>query len=307
MLFAKEHGTSSQYKRALEVLLPTSTVYDFLEGRLPHPSDTYIKVASIIEAEEKERINREIGERRTRLGARIEQVTLDVKREVMSQSILEDIYQNVIDWSNEDEVRREFEEKLLRHAYDTLVVLPSEEKSSKRNRVEGLVRGMVILKHPFSLAWDIALEWKDVESIAEWDVGVLREYISFFPESGLTKVLKGYLECEISPFPAEVAAGDEGDRGENGNCDSAVLLLSSEERLLLMAVRISVCAKQSYSGLLIFKKEGLDEAPKSALAHRLMGEYYLFLEEYESAVEVARKAGKLVSIEAMKTGLNFQR
>jgi superkiller protein 3 len=54
-------------------------------------------------------------------------------------------------------------------------------------------------------------------------------------------------------------------------------------------------------------KEGLDEAPKSALAHRLMGEYYLFLEEYESAVEITRKARKLVSIEAQKTGLKFQR
>ncbi|KAI9787609.1 MAG: Superkiller protein 3 [Geoglossum umbratile] len=288
LLFTKEHGTRSQYKKALEVLLPTSTVYDFLEGRLPHPSNTYIKLADIVEAEETERINREIGERRTRLGARIEQVRLDVKREVMSQSSLEELYQNVIDWSNEDEVRREFEEKLLKHAYDTLVVLPPEEKTNKRDRVEDLVRGMVILKHPFNLAWDIALEWKDAERVAEWDIGVLREYMTFFPENGLTKMLKGYLECEISPFPVEIPAKDEGDGGEDENNDTAALPPSPEESLLLMA-------------------EGLSESPKSVLAHRLMGEYYLFLEEYESAVEVARKARKLVSVEVQKTGQSFQR
>ena len=232
-------------------------MYDFLEGRLPHPSNTYIKLAGIVEAEEKERINREIGERRTRLGARIEQVTLDVRREVMSQSILEEIYQNVIDWSNEDEVRREYEEKLLRHAYDTLVVLPSEGKTNKRNRVEDLVRGMVILKHPFSLAWDIALEWKDAERVAEWDVGILREYMAFFPENGLTKVLKGYLECEVSPFPVEVAANDEADGGESEKHDITILPLSSEERLLLMAVGIQVCTEQTYLELLIFDRKVL--------------------------------------------------
>jgi superkiller protein 3 len=163
-------------------------------------------------------------------------VTLDVKREVMGQSVLEEIYQNVIDWSNEDEVRREFEEKLLRHAYDTLVVLPPGEKTNKRNRVEDLVRGMVILRHPFSLAWDIALEWRDAERMVEWDVGVLREYMAFFPEKGLTKILKGYLESEISPFPVEAAIGDEGGEGENENSGTDIIPMSSEERLLLMAV-----------------------------------------------------------------------
>ncbi|KAH0543323.1 hypothetical protein FGG08_002386 [Glutinoglossum americanum] len=288
LLFAKQNGTRSQYKQAIEILLPTSTIYDFLEGRLPHPSSSYMKLADIVGSEEKELINKEVGERRTRLGARLGQVMLDVKREVMSQSDLEEIYQHVIDWSNEDEVRREFEEKLLRHAYETLVVLPSEEKPNKRNKVEDLVRGMVILKHPFSLAWDIALEWKDVERVVEWDVGVLREYIAFFPENGLAKILKGYLGSEISPFPMEIAAMDEGEGGGSENSGTTVSPLSPEERLLLMA-------------------EGLDEAPKSALAHRLMGEYYLFLEEFESAAEVARKARELTLIETKKTGLKLQR
>jgi superkiller protein 3 len=49
------------------------------------------------------------------------------------------------------------------------------------------------------------------------------------------------------------------------------------------------------------------EAKDSVLAHRLMGEYYLFLEEYESAVEIARKGLKFVASQTQKTGLKFQR
>ena len=80
--FAKQHGSTAQYKRALQVLLPGSPVYEYLEGRIPHPSLTFTRLVEITESEEKQRINKEIGERRTRLGARIGQVTTDVKREV---------------------------------------------------------------------------------------------------------------------------------------------------------------------------------------------------------------------------------
>jgi Tetratricopeptide repeat len=79
---------------------------------------------------------------------------------VYERSELEDLYQHIIDWTNEDELRRTYEEKLLRHAYDTLVVLPREKKAKKRDQVMKLAHGMVIIKHPFLLAWQIELEWR---------------------------------------------------------------------------------------------------------------------------------------------------
>jgi superkiller protein 3 len=54
-------------------------------------------------------------------------------------------------------------------------------------------------------------------------------------------------------------------------------------------------------------KDGVDDAKDSVLAHRLMGEYYLFLEEYESAVETSRKGLKIVASETKKCGLKFQK
>ncbi|OCK84396.1 hypothetical protein K432DRAFT_345203 [Lepidopterella palustris CBS 459.81] len=159
--FAREFGSKVQYARALAVQLPTSPIYPFLEGRLPHPSVTYTRIAEITEEAEVERINKEIGERKTRLGARIGEVTTEVKREVYGKSELEAVYQNVIDWTNEDETRRMYEEKLLQHAYDTLVVLPMQEKAGKREEVMKLAHGMVIIKHPFLLAWQIELEWRN--------------------------------------------------------------------------------------------------------------------------------------------------
>ncbi|KAF2500717.1 hypothetical protein BU16DRAFT_614434 [Lophium mytilinum] len=159
--FARKHGTKAQYAKALATQLPTSSIYSFLEGRLPHPSLTFTRLAEITETSESELINRLIGERKTRLGARIAEVTSETRREVYQKSELEDLYQNIIDWTNEDETRRGYEEKLLQRAYDLLVVLPIQEKKEKREQVMKLAHDMVIIKHPFLLAWRIEFEWKD--------------------------------------------------------------------------------------------------------------------------------------------------
>ena len=98
-----------QYKRALELHLPTSPLYSYLEGRIPNPAHTYSRLIEITEAEEREFINREIGERRTRLGSRIDQVTLEVKREAYKRSELEQLYRGIVNWSHDDEVRRTYE------------------------------------------------------------------------------------------------------------------------------------------------------------------------------------------------------
>ena len=283
MGFARQHGSRTQYKQALEMMLPTSSVYDFLEGRVPNPAYTYTKVSEIIEAEEKERINKEIGERRTRLGAKIGQVTTDVKREVLEASNLEQIYNHIIDWTSDDDQRRLYEEKVLQRAYDTLAVLPLDRKSDKRAQVVKLAEGLVILKHPFALAWTISLEWRDVERTEEWDASLLEEYIELFPEDGLSKVLKAYLGSEISPFPKKSRNSKRGVDEDEEDLQA----ITPEDRLILMT-------------------EGVEESSKSAMSQRMMGEYFLHLDEYSSAVETAKKAAELIRLESQICGLDFQ-
>ncbi|KAJ9148613.1 Tetratricopeptide [Pleurostoma richardsiae] len=294
--FARIQGERLQYAEALELILPESPIYLTLEGRVPHPARTYETVAQILETEEKKRINTLIGERRTRIGARIGDVTVEVKREVLGQSKLGHIYEQLINWSNDDDVRRQYEERLLQFRHDRLMVFPpGQEKSQELEMVQKLADGMVIIKHPFKLAWDIAIDWKDFKSIKEWDVNVLREYCTFFPDSDLCRVVTGFLTSEISPFPKPVdepspsaangAAEDESEDDEEGGAPTSVIPLTDEDRLIMMT-------------------EGITTAD-SLLAYRLMGEYYQYLQEHESNVELMRKALDLLNGERTKTGLKF--
>lgn len=158
------------------MLLPESPIFDFLEGRIPHPSLTYQKLVEIVEVEEKDKINKEIASRRSRLGAKHGQVVTEVKREVLGNSPLEVLYQEILNWSDDEEVRRTVDAKLLQHGYDKLLVVPKEQKQEQRKKVEKWAEGLVILKHPFELAWKIVIEWKNCESIGRTPITAPTNY-----------------------------------------------------------------------------------------------------------------------------------
>lgn len=293
--FARVQGDRLQYADALWIRLPESPLYSILEGRFPHPGKTYETIAHILEEFEKKRINTLIGERRTRLGAKLSEVTLEVKREVYSQSKLEHIYRQLINWTSDDELRRRTEEKLLLYCYERMLAVPAgAQKQQEQKTVLGLANDMVVIRHPYKLAWDIAIDWQDHKEIKGWDVEVLRSYCNFFPESDLYKVITAFLTSTLSPFPAAKAAdvqnapedkSDDSDDDEDGGVPTSIIPLTDEERILMMT-------------------EGITTAD-STFAYRLVGEYFLHTGEYESTVEFMRKAMTLLVQERIKTGLDF--
>lgn len=294
--FANAHGSRAQYVEALAAILPDSPIYPALEGRVPHPAKTYEKIAQILETDEKKRINTLIGERRTRLGATLGNVTIEVNREVLGQSKLGHIFEQLINWSTDDDIRRQYEEKLLRFRYDRLVVFPpGPEKEAELVTVQKLAGDMVIIDHPFRLAWDIAVNWQDNKEIRDWDVNVLNGYCSHFPESDLYKVLTAFMTSSISPFPKKPASDaaptkseeneDSSEDDEEGGAPTSIIPFTEADRLSMM-------------------EDGV-EATDSLLAYRLIGEYYQHLEEHERNVELMRKAMQVMVDLTNKVGKVF--
>ena len=294
--FVRAGGDKLQYADALWIQLPESPLYPILEGRFPHPSKTYESVALILEDFEKMRINSLIGERRTRLGAKLSEVTIEVKREVYGQSRLEHIYRQLINWTNDDELRRSYEEKMLQFCHTRLLVTPPGAlKDQEREKVMSLATGMVVINHPFKIAWDISIDWQDHKDINDWDINVLRSYCTHFPESDLYKVVTAFLTSTESPFPppntqdAQPSGEDMADDSEDdeeGGVRTSVIPFTEEDRLLMMT-------------------DGITTAD-STFAYRLVGKYFLHVGEYETTVEFMRKAQEHKSKESLKTGLGFR-
>ena len=278
-MFARKHGSEAQYRHALELTLPSCDLYSTLEGRVPHPAHTYKRILESSEKEERQWVNAQIGERRTRLGAKIDQVTQQVKSEAIGRFATEDQYRSLIDWTQDDEARADLENQLMQRMFDNLVVIPHDAKPEQRDRVLNYANGLVIIKRQLPLAWKVAFEWVDAEDLVAWDPNLFREYIGYFPDDGLSKVLRGFLDSNSSPFP-QPPAGDKDDEEE-------VIKLSEAEQLILM-------------------QEGLEDCPDSALAHRMLAYTYLALEEYADAVGVSRKSQQLYNDISKRYAVNLQ-
>jgi superkiller protein 3 len=295
---ANAHGSRSQYADALAAILPDSSIYPALEGRVPHPAHTYEKIAQILDADEKKRINTLIGERRNRITNATSNVpvAVEVNREVLGQSKLGHLYEQLINWSTDDEIRRQYEEKLLQFRYNRLLVFaPGPEKEAELAIVQKLAGDMVIINHPYRLAWDIAVNWQDHKEIKDWDVNVLHGYCSHFPESDLYKVLTGYMTSHISPFPKKPAPAsepaeskeedDSSEDDEEGGAPTSVIPFTDQDRVTMM-------------------EEGI-ESTDSLLAYRLIGEFYQHMEEHERNVELMRKAMQVMVDLTNKIGKVF--
>lgn len=294
--FARTQGDPIQYVNALGITLPGSPVYSAVEGRT-RPAETYETIAKILEAYEKKQINSLVGERRTRIGARVNEVTIEVKREILGASRLAHIYREIINWSSDDDLRRHYEEKLLQHCYERLVVFPpGPQKSDELLLVLKLAVDMVIIRHPFRLAWEIAIDWKDSQETREWDSEVLRDYCTYFPDTDLCRVITAYLSSDISPFPKLVQADGARDQSgdvendseddDDGGAPTNFIPLTEEDRLLMVSEAVLTT--------------------RSLFAYRLVAEYYEHLQEYEANVEMIRKALSLLKEQQVKTGMSFQ-
>lgn len=230
--FATSAGGRLQRARAMGLQVPTSPFYEYIADRSPQPLKTWLDIAALLESWEQSTINKLVGERRTRIGARLKEVTAQTKRECYSQSNLDQVYENIINWAYDDTLRRDYEEKQFLRAVDKLEISETAEKASLADEVLNLARGMVIVKHPYEVAWKINLEWRDGETLDEWDFDLLMEFVKLFPQSGLAKVIEGFLYSPLSPF-GDI---DDDEQDQKRQKERGVDLRDAEARLEYMTV-----------------------------------------------------------------------
>ncbi|CAK7201910.1 Superkiller protein 3 [Sporothrix eucalyptigena] len=319
--FARANGDSQQLVEALGIILPDSPIYPTLVGRVPSAAATYETIAQLIEKDEQRRINTLIGERRTRLGARLVDVTIEVKSEVFATSQLTHIYSELINWTRDDDLRHVYEEKLLAYRVERLGAFSGKQKGEELKEVIKFAKGMVIIKQPFQLAWDIAVDWEDHAEIRDWDAALLWEYRQFFPESGLGKALSGFMTSDLSPFPGppedqlkaeakkkegadedeDISEPEAEETNEGDNAEKAQREEMEKRKPRKTFVPLPTTDEERLSLLL----DGVSES-KAFLAYRMLSAWYQNAEEHFDSIELLRKALKRLETRKSSTGMTFQ-
>lgn len=198
---------------------------------------------------------------------------------------MEKLYEDGINWIDDDKIRREIEIKLLDHSYEHLKLIDSNEKNHKREKVFKLARDMIIVKNPNVLPWIIVLEWTDFKGIDELDITIIQDFISLFPEHPMTLCLQGVLYL-YSKYLESSKMDPDNKRNQN----SIDHLLKS-------------ISDYSFNDPLDAFIEATEKLPNSIFCHRFLVNSYVSIKEYENAVTIAQAGLNVLSKFSEETGL----
>jgi len=308
----------------LKFQLPGSPIFQYMEGRLPHPSLTFAKLIKYSEKSKKDALAK-----LKRGNLSFGKTAADDSKvfEIYKSSKLPELYENLLNWSNDEEQRRLTENNLLEHVYQMLLVAPANIKPSLVQKVKDLASGSVLLKTPFPFAWEIEIEWSDVVDFKDYDYNLLRSYVDNFPDEPLAKTLTGFLESSISPFVVDKTSEKDKDPSvekkekefsdgtpnefkdsEEGNEQQQEEEEKEDSDALVNSEILDEEDSNIFSPALILEYliDGYASKPDSILISRIIGAYYIKLREYETASDVSLKALKLVSEKTKRIGNIFQ-
>ncbi|KXN90207.1 Superkiller protein 3 [Leucoagaricus sp. SymC.cos] len=297
---------------ALSYLLPDSPFYPIL-SKLPPPDPTnptastvasiqssvynelpiLEEIVDLIEKQEKTFMEREIGRRRTRLGAGgPDQIRKEVGREIWGTSRLPQLYTQITNHPNSsDDLLRSTETKLLQYKANYLHALPVTEefkalKDQLRTEVNELVRGVILLKVPDELAWTLYIEEQDCEIMDEYDFPQIRQMIRLLSDSALSKAFAGYLRYVSEPVSDE---DEEESLDESGECTRPTTQSDLDE--------------DPYDTILNVFSTSRDKIT----IHRIVSEVYLREEDYDNASKVAKNGLVLLSKVEQNIGIRLTR
>ncbi|ANB15110.1 SKI complex subunit tetratricopeptide repeat protein SKI3 [Sugiyamaella lignohabitans] len=315
--------------------LPDNELYDFMTGTFLKPEVTLTRLIKISESEENEKINKTVAKNRFRVptGPRASAAAGGnsdaAKYTILSQSMLPRLYQDLMNISNDDDLRRLTEVKLLKHKYQLLKLSPKKaEKENILNEVQEMASGMVIVDSPDPTPWRVSIDWQDVKEFKDLDLSVVSMFVEKFPREGLAKVLDGFLHSEISPFTSaqmknldekkETATDKQHDKKKGKQKIRIAIKDDPETAKLLQSEGVDVEDEDAPTNgqndpeiekeavwkpaeVLEAMAEGFASDQDSILCYRILGAFYLRLQEYETAVDIAQRGLEAVKKAALTT------
>ncbi|EPX73542.1 ski complex TPR repeat subunit Ski3 [Schizosaccharomyces octosporus yFS286] len=289
----REQGSKADQMKALTLLTPSQgELYQYLEGRIEPVQSLYMQMADLQESLDNDYSQREINKRKNRLGARLDQVVRDVEKEIMDNSPIENIYMEIINWSQDDEVRRLTETKLLYMYLKRLYASDSQGKAIWKNKVWELVQGMVTLHIPEPTAWTIYLEWQDHSNIDQLNPNEVEEFCTLFSENPLSKALVAIQNSdywmETHPPKEKEPENSLSKQNDSHNEDEPNESLLPQDQVLSIL-------SQSYQ-----------ECPQSLLITEVYTQYCVYLKEYSDAVQLSLSALNTLKKTESDTGLQYQ-
>lgn len=295
-------------------ILPGTQLGETMGGEFGNPEERILKVISIVSRKQKDKLNRVIAQEKMKL-PRI--LNSDQKKmldnliwSIKQEYDLIPLYDMFLSFSNDDTLRAEYKETLLKYKYDLLLVAPTKETLIQE--VKNMIDDMIYLKTRSAFCWLLYFDWSDVQSITDIDKSNLMFYLKNFSNEGLAIMLYAYVMSDISPYVKSEFSNlkgyvmSEASQNPSGsNLESALLPEAepdNEQSEEFQAQEACLLSEEVLSLML----KGFKKCQGIVLADRILCDYYIHLHEYVEASNKCQTAIKTLADLQRSYGLELK-
>ncbi|CUM64595.1 uncharacterized protein PRCAT00002203001, partial [Priceomyces carsonii] len=286
----------------LRSVLPGSDLGNLVGSDLGRPEDNLKALIELVKRDEAEKVSKALSSEKMKL-PRV--LTPEQKLHLSNitwafykESDLSQLYEEFLNISNDDSLREQFKEDLLKYKYEVVKVCP--EKEQLFQEIKEMVEGMILLKTKSLFCWTLYFDWSDVTDLARIDFENIIFFLKNFENEGLGMVLYSFLMSDISPFDkARIlrGIGSEKNQNEYENPLQTEDAVSFKEDSELIEPEEQTPSDQPLppAQVLSLMLKGFSKCEQSIMANRIICGYYVHLHEYTEALERCRGAIKLLA------------
>ncbi|KAF9437752.1 Superkiller protein 3 [Entomortierella beljakovae] len=189
-LYIKEDQPDKVIEK-LQSLLPGSSLYEVLDDK-PNQMETLQRLASVQEKSNEEFYEREVKVRRGRLNSgTLEQVKSAVRKELYSNSELDTTYESILKLDSEG--NKDLQLKLLQFNINKMEAIANEKKGELREKTLSLASSMIEENCNSPIPFELLIKFTDASSPSDYDTSLQDQYITKFPNTGLSKMIQAQL------------------------------------------------------------------------------------------------------------------
>ncbi|SCW04619.1 LAFE_0H17546g1_1 [Lachancea fermentati] len=302
----------SRYKDSQESFLrhmqPGTDMAERLSRHLISPQEALEGLLNILSARELQQVSKVVSRERLKISANDPDYNLKINTlawQIFKDSELDDLYQQLINVTDDDLHRRELESKWLEYRIKVLKSMPADLKPQFFNKMRTMVTDMIVIEHNSLLAWQFFFEWHDYSDLNSIDPNVISKFLKKFPKEPLAVILYAWVCSDFSLYNAkefcEKTFNDQDSNESNStkNILDAVTDDIDEEEKDELKKLVDPSVEETEYGLsedevLVALTDNIKKTQQSILAHRIVSHYYLASREYEYALPYIKAGISLV-------------
>ncbi|SCV04850.1 LAMI_0H19922g1_1 [Lachancea mirantina] len=292
----------------LRHLLPGNALGDHL-GRHLMPLHAVLEgLIKILGTREQQLVSKIVSRERLKISASDPEYSLKINAlawEVYKNSDMDNLYQQLINITDQDVERRTIESDWLEYRIKVLKSMPPNLKGLFFLKVREMVFDMIIVEHDSLHAWLLYFEWKDYQDLDQMDVNIISAFMRRYPNEPLAAILYAWISSRFSSYDSkkfdEQAFGGLNKQGSSTEdilqsvTDEIDEAEKSELRRLMDDPSEQSTLGLSEEEVLIALTDNIKQAQQSMLAHRIISRYLLHSKQYEQGLQYVRTGITLVA------------